>query len=596
LEARICLSELDGADLETRLTGARGKAELGQVAAAVGQFKQIAADLQEKGRDSDALTVLAEAITYAPEEAELKRVVMNAYAARGDLDSARKYATSPGELKTVGDELFRLGREEEAIAVLTAAAEADPSDAELRARIAKAQIARGNVEGARVMLTREVAGSDPDLLWTLAELHLRDGHIQDATALLQQLITSDPQKRDALVILGCSVGEANPDAGYECIEVAARAAIADGEWGTAAAAINEFVHRVPNHVPALMRLVEVCVDGGLEATMHSAQAQLADAYLESGAGAEARVIAEDLVAREPWERSNIERFRRALVLLGEADVDAIIADRLSGQSPFQSTDLLWPTDQQEFMADGRTPPEAAAPRAPVATPPAPLATPPAPVATSPATETVARPAPPRTGASVHAIDLSEILAEEERPQPPRAVPAPPRTESHEIDLNDALHGIKKEEVAASAPTPPPSLESVLKGVRDKAVQEAASPEVAEQHFQLAMTYIEMGMIAEAIAALEVSARSLRHRFRAGALLAKLHMDKGEQERAVEWFERAAEAPAPTPAAAHQLLYELATALEAQGESARALAVLLELQSEAGEYRDLAQRLEHLMGR
>jgi len=119
--------------------------------------------------------------------------------------------------------------------------------------------------------------------------------------------------------------------------------------------------------------------------------------------------------------------------------------------------------------------------------------------------------------------------------------------------------------------------------------------VAEQHFKLATTYIEMGMIDEAMAALEVSARSIRHRFRAAALLAKLHMDKGDKERAVEWFERAAEAPAPTPAAGHQLLYELATALEAQGESARALAVLLELQSEAGEYRDLAQRLEHLMG-
>ena len=121
-------------------------------------------------------------------------------------------------------------------------------------------------------------------------------------------------------------------------------AIAADEWGSAAAALNEFVNRVPNHIPALMRLVEICVDGGLEATMHSAQAQLADAYLTVGAGTEARVIAEDLVAREPWDRSNIERFRRALALLGEADIDAIIADRLSGQSPFTSTDFMWPAD------------------------------------------------------------------------------------------------------------------------------------------------------------------------------------------------------------------------------------------------------------
>ncbi len=89
-----------------------------------------------------------------------------------------------------------------------------------------------------------------------------------------------------------------------------------------------------------MRLVEICVDGGLESSMQQAQAQLADAYLEDGRGLEARIISEDLVAREPWNTDNIDRFRRALVMLGETDPDAIIADRLSGDSPFLATDKL----------------------------------------------------------------------------------------------------------------------------------------------------------------------------------------------------------------------------------------------------------------
>ena len=389
---------------------------------------------------------------------------------------ARKYATSPGELKGVAEELFRLGRDEEGLGVLMTVADADPSDIEIRARIAKAQIARGDLESARRVLTAEVAGSDPDLLWTLAEIELRDGRIPEGTAMLQQLIAADPQKRDALVILGCAVGEANSDAGYVCIEVAARAAIGEGEWGSAAAALNEFVHRVPNHIPALMRLVEVCVDGGLEATMHSAQAQLADAYLEVGAGVEARVIAEDLVAREPWERSNIERFRRALTLLGEADADAIIADRLSGQSPFLSTDLLWPAEQ--------------VPEPPAGAPPA---------------------VPPPARAFSHAIDLSGIFAEEEDRR--AAVESRAHAESREIDLNDALHGINNADAGVGPPDKAPqSLESVLKGVRDVALHEAASPEVAEQHFKLATSYIEMGMTDEAITALEVCTRSIRHRF------------------------------------------------------------------------------------
>ena len=200
------------------------------------------------------------------------------------------------------------------------------------------------MERARKLLTPDVAGNDPELLWLLAEMELRDGRIPEGTLLLQRMLVDDPTRRDALVILGCSVAEVNHDAGYECIEVAARAAIAADEWASAAAALNEFVNRVPNHIPALMRLVEICVDGGLEATMHTAQAHLADAYLTVGAASEARVIAEDLVAREPWDRANIERFRRALTLLGETDVDAIIAARLSGQSPFTSTDFMWPAD------------------------------------------------------------------------------------------------------------------------------------------------------------------------------------------------------------------------------------------------------------
>ena len=92
----------------------------------------------------------------------------------------------------------------------------------------------------------------------------------------------------------------------------------------AASALHEFVTRVPNQIPALMKLVEICVDGGLESTMYMAQAQLADAYLAAGSGAEARVIAEDLVAREPWVRANIDRFRRALIMLGEPNPAAVI--------------------------------------------------------------------------------------------------------------------------------------------------------------------------------------------------------------------------------------------------------------------------------
>ena len=77
------------------------------------------------------------------------------------------------------------------------------------------------------------------------------------------------------------------------------------------------------------------------------------------------------------------------------------------------------------------------------------------------------------------------------------------------------------------------------------------------------------------------------------MLAKSYLSAGDHVHAIEWYERAVEAVAPTPMAHHALLYDLALALEAHGEGARALAVLLELQAEAGDYRDVSSRLEQL---
>ena len=63
--------------------------------------------------------------------------------------------------------------------------------------------------------------------------------------------------------------------------------------------------------------------------------------------------------------------------------------------------------------------------------------------------------------------------------------------------------------------------------------------------------------------------------------------------AIEWLERAAEVPAPTAEDGRALLYDLGCMLEAIGETARALAVFLELQADAGEYRDVAARTDRL---
>ena len=153
-------------------------------------------------------------------------------------------------------------------------------------------------------------------------------------------------------------------------------------------------------------------------------------------------------------------------------------------------------------------------------------------------------------------------------------------DSHEIDLSEVLRQLKPMISPSARPqkgprmadNPDPSnLDDVFRDFREEVSRQTESDE-ADQRYKVALTYRDMGMIDDAVRELEQAARSPRLRFDASALLARLLRDRGDVAHAIDWFERAAEAPAPTPEAGRQLLYELGQALEMSGENARALAV------------------------
>lgn len=105
-----------------------------------------------------------------------------------------------------------------------------------------------------------------------------------------------------------------------------------------------------------------------------------------------------------------------------------------------------------------------------------------------------------------------------------------------------------------------------------------------------------GRTDEGIEALKLATRAPRLRFRAAALVARAYRSRGDRQSAIEWFERAAEAPSPDHAAAQALLYDLADALESMGEHSRALAIFLELATEASSYKDVLTRIKRLTTR
>ena len=490
-EITVRLGMIDPTDIDARIAGARVLALGGDEKRAASLFRDLYADLIEKNRDDDALSALRESVRLNP----------------GDLEG--------------------------------------------RGILAKAALEAGDLETARTYLDQKTAADDPALLFALADIELRSGQIDRAREILPKLLSLNHESRRSVIELAWDLSSSAPEAAFICVDGVVDAAVRVREFEEAAAVLQQFVSRRTAHIPALLKLVEVCVDGGMEATMYDAQTQLADAYLAGGQAVEARAIAEDLVAREPWEPAHIDRFRRALVMLRISEPDTVIAERLSGATPFVARDHF--SGAVEAPA---TPPQAAEA--------APLVQP-----TQPAV------APAEPGAPSNK---------------PSASPSSAQRASGEIDLSSALGDLEESD---QKPAPrPASLGDVFKGIRKDAGQ-ADGVDQSAQHMKLARTYLEMGMLQEATASLKTAARSPRQRFEAAATLGRLYKDHGEITDAIEWFERAAEANIPSPDEGHALLYDLGLALEDAGETARALAVFLELQANAGEYRDVADRADRL---
>ena len=458
--------------------------------------------------------------------------------------------------KDAADELAKSGRGKEALDALAEASALGPGDQDLRRRLARECVAAGQLDRARTFLTRETAGADPDLLLALGRLELLAGNEPEARSVLTRFIMVAPERTAALLQLAGEMARSGqPDVAFACVEVVVDEALLGSAWDKAFAALDAFLAHGA-HIPALIKLVELAVDAGRDDVMHDAQARLADGYLAAGRGPEARVIAEDLVARDPASDAHVRRLRQALALLGITDADAIInryrdAGETAGDWGLGTADWGLGAGDSGLGArdsaigvDGRQSP-------------------------------VLDPGPPADDAIV--------------------------IEAIEIDLSDALAGLGAASpmlppppiVPTEEPTKaPPDLESVFEEMRLRVSSEQQAQDAAAQ-YECGLRHLEAGRTAEAFADLQGAARMPLFRFKASARLGRLHVAGGNLQAGIEWLERAAEAPAPSAEESLAVLYDLAGALERIGESARALAILMEIEADVSAYRDVRERIDQL---
>ncbi len=172
--------------------------------------------------------------------------------------------------------------------------------------------------------------------------------------------------------------------------------------------------------------------------------------------------------------------------------------------------------------------------------------------------------------------------------------------SDEIDLTgelgdlDAAAGEDDEPGAAKGQGKEPAGEALLNQAFAKIRTDAETDaDFSSQHMTLARTYLEIGMLDEAIVSLQTAVRSPRQRFEAAAALGRVYDRRGETCASDRVARARGGSSAPSPEEGRALLYDLGVLLDGAGETSRALAVFLELQADAGDYRDVPARIDRL---
>ena len=516
--------------------------------------------------------------------------------------------------------LFRAAAEQLATAGLTVAslealaqvALLEPSDVSVRRRVAAQYVAAGELDLAGRFLDAETAGADPDLLFALGVIALKRKDAEAARTHLTRFIALAPGRwADMLQMAGELGREGGQDEAFISIDVLADDAVLRSDWDQAIDVLHSFLTSGP-YLPALEKLESVARDACREDVAAAAEEQLVDVYLERGQGPEARLVAERLFARAPDSPAHERRLRKALELEGVADSEAVVSRIRQRAAPVP----LSVPDVSERAIELQDIPGPFVSNTPDLDNDA--------VDVAPLSFTLEVDEGPDDDAIVIPTSVAEapysvpsvaaapsVTPPPVKAPPPREEPAPPAppAEPVEIDLSDVLSALRggsvpapvpRNEAAPPAAAPPeadrpaePSgdLESVFGAMRRPADYQSLADAAAS--YERGLQRIERGQIGEALPELERAAKVPLFRFGASARLGRLHLALGNLPAGIAWLERAAEAQPTSPEDGLSVLYELAAALERIGDRARALAVLLEIDTGHGDYRDVRRRIDAL---
>jgi tetratricopeptide (TPR) repeat protein len=510
----------------------------------------------ERGDERGAADCLVRLATLPEADAETILTAARVSRALGDTEQAVTL------FRAAVEELEKAGRDASAVDALAQLVALQPSDLARRRDLIARYMTAGQLEHAGQLLDAETAGSDPDLLLALGQIELTRRDDAAACATLTRFIASAPKRSADVLRLAGELGRAG-EAGraFTCSEIVVDDAVLRGDWDKAIGVLQQFLVHGP-HVPALEKLVQVAIDAGHEDVLQESRERLADAYLDNGQESEARSVAEALFAGATDSAVHAARLRRALELSGVEDADGAIQairNRCSKGAFVAAT----PERELEIAVDVDD----------VA------------IDMEPSGLTV-------NGVEDDVLDLGMTTEVDRRAEVPLISEL--GNQPVEIDLSEALAALGGSPATAPGgrPAAGASLEAVFEAMRPRGADYRTVAEGAEL-YERGVRRLEDGEVRDGLADLAEAARVPAFRFPAAARLGREYVGRGHAHAGIEWLERAAEMPAPTRDAGLAVLYDLGVALEGVGESTRALAVMMEIEADEPNYRDVRQRLERL---
>lgn len=575
-DAAIRRVAADAGDVSGHMDAARLLAGLGQTAAAAEQWRAAASVLHEHGRRDEARRALADALELEPDHGPTRDRFVDALLESGALEEAAGAATTAPQFGRVARAILAAGDAEAAAACLTRAASAHPRDAAIRVELARLELLRGRVEDALAALPAPDASEPPDLALLRVEALARSGHAAEARATIERLVQADRSSLDAAAQVCLALAEFDGDAAFSCLEPVVNVVRRSGDLMGVRGVVQRMAAVSRDPIEALRLLIDICDDLADEDGVYHAQVELTERLLKAGRFAEARVLAELLVAKRPDVAVHSERLQEATAGLAPSlvggDAAEMSVSRALDLATLLDTGLAADTADAgdaafEFRLEDEPPADAASPDGSL------------PEGVEPAEWDLTAPEGPddvvpcQPGAAA-----GDAAGGSER-------------EAVEIDLSDALNGLLAPVLpAGGAPLQDPAqepadLEGYFQGLREASGAGERTMDAARAFDAASLAYNE-GRQDEARRHLEQAARDPAFRFRAAAMLARLARDAGRLRETIEWLERAAEAPAPSAGAWDALLYDLASTLHQTGEASRALAVFMELQSASPGYRDV----------